>query len=144
MTRGTQLPRGFRAVGFFLLFGCVMASLAGTTLLWPGTPLDRIWALNVRAYNQLAPRGRVVGLLFFLLGIALFAAGTAWFRRRRWGWRLAVAIITTQVLGDMVNAFMGDVVRGAVGFIVASALLVYLLRQKVRDAFGSGNAPSVC
>jgi hypothetical protein len=104
--------------------------------------LDRIWALNVRAYNQLAPRGGAVGLLFFLLGIALFAAGTGWFRRRRWGWRLAVAIVATQVLGDMVNVFIGDVIRGAVGFIVASALFVYLLRQKVRDAFGSGKAPS--
>ncbi|MGA2611116.1 MAG: hypothetical protein ABSH01_27035 [Terriglobia bacterium] len=143
MTRGTQLPRGFKAVGVFLFFGFVMASLAGTTLLWRGTPLDRMWALNLRAYNQLAPRGRVVGVLFLLLGSALFAAGTGWFRCRLWGWRLAVAIIATQVLGDVVSAFMGDLVRGAAGFIVAGALLVYLLRQDVRTAFGSGNAPSV-
>lgn len=143
MTRGTQLPWGFKIVGGFPFFGFVMASLAGTTLLWPGTPLDRMWALNPRAYNQLAPHGRVVGLLFLLLGAALFVAGTGWFRRRRWGWRLAVAIITTQVLGDLVNAFRGDFVRGVFGFIVAGALLVYLLRQDVRSAFGSGNAPSV-
>jgi hypothetical protein len=102
-----------------------------------------MWALNLRAYNQLAPRGRVVGVLFLLLGSALFAAGTGWFRCRLWGWRLAVAIIATQVLGDVVSAFMGDLVRGAAGFIVAGALLVYLLRQDVRTAFGSGNAPSV-
>ena len=137
------MPRGFKAVGVFLFFGFVMASLAGTTLLWRGTPLDRMWALNLRAYNQLAPRGRVVGVLFLLLGSALFAAGTGWFRCRLWGWRLAVAIIATQVLGDVVSAFMGDLVRGAAGFIVAGALLVYLLRQDVRTAFGSGNAPSV-
>lgn len=143
MTRGTQLPRGFEAVGVFLFFGFVMASFAGTTLLWRGTPLDRMWVLNLRAYNQLAPRGRVVGVLFLLLGSVLFAAGTDWFRRRLWGWRLAVAIIATQVLGDVVSAFMGDLLRGAAGFIVAGALLVYLLRQDVRTAFGSGNAPSV-
>jgi hypothetical protein len=140
MTQRTQMPRGFKAVGVFLFFGFVMASLAGTTLFWRGTPLDRMWAFNLRAYNQLEPRGRVVGLLFLLLGIALFAAGTGWFMRRRWGWRLAVAIITTQILGDLVNAFMGDVVRGAVGFIVAGALLVYLLRQDVRTAAGMRQA----
>jgi hypothetical protein len=143
MTRAAQLPPGFKAVGVFLFFGFVMACLAGTTLFWRGTPLDRMWALNLRAYNQLAPHGRVVGILFLLLDFALFAAGTGWFRRRRWGWRLAVAIFTTQVLGDLVNAFMGDFVRGAVGFTVAGALLVFLLRQDVRSAFGSGNAPSL-
>jgi hypothetical protein len=112
-------------------------------LLWRGTPLDRMWVLNLRAYNQLAPHGRLVGLLFLLLGVALLAAGTGWFRRRRWGWGLAVAITTIQVLGDLVNAFTGDSLRGAVGFIVAGALLVYLLRQDVRTVFGSGNAPSL-
>ncbi|PYU44068.1 MAG: hypothetical protein DMG53_17120 [Acidobacteria bacterium] len=60
-----------------------------------------------------------------------------------WGWRLAVAIIATQVLGDLVNAFMGDLLRGSVGFVIAGALLVYLLRPQVRGAFASGNAPSV-
>ncbi len=70
-------------------------------------------------------------------------AGTAWFKRRVWGWRLAVAIIATQAFGDLVNAFMGDLVRGGVGFVIAGALLVYLLRPQVRCAFASGNAPSV-
>jgi len=37
----------------FLFFGSVMASLAGTTLLWKGTVLDRIWLLNSAAYKQL-------------------------------------------------------------------------------------------
>jgi hypothetical protein len=144
MTRGTQLPRGFRAVGVFLFFGFVMASFAGITLLWQGTSLDRMWALNQRAYNELSPRGRAIGIPFLVLGIALFAAGTGWFRRRLWGWRLAVAIIATQVLGDLVNALMGDFVQGAVGFIIAGALLIYLLHQDVRTAFRSGNAPRTC
>src|SRR5271167_216075 len=36
--------RGFTAIGMFLFFGAVMASLAATTLLWQGTALDRVWA----------------------------------------------------------------------------------------------------
>jgi hypothetical protein len=66
-----------------------------------------------------------------------------WFKHRLWGWRLAVGIIAVQVLGDLVNAFMGDLVGGGVGFIIAGALLVYLLRPEVKAAFASGNAPSV-
>ena len=38
--------RGMTAIGVFLLFGATMACLAGTTLVRPGTVLDRMWALN--------------------------------------------------------------------------------------------------
>ncbi len=36
---------GLTAMGIFLFFGAVMATLAATTLLWRGTALGRIWAL---------------------------------------------------------------------------------------------------
>src|SRR6202044_4112464 len=107
---GPRAP-GFTAIGIFLCFGAIMASLAATTLLWRGTPLDRLWDLNPRAYNQLAPSGGAVGILFLLLGAALAATGFGWFRRRLWGWGLAVVIIATQVLGDVVNCIRGDFLR---------------------------------
>lgn len=99
---GSKTP-GFTAIGVFLLFGAVMAGLAATTLLWRGTILDRVWALNPTAYKQLAPLGSMVGIFFLALGAALVAAGIGWFRHRLWGWRLAIAIIATQVLGDVFN-----------------------------------------
>jgi hypothetical protein len=79
---------GIAAIGVFLFFGATMASLAALTLLWRGTPLDRIWGLNPTAYNQLAPLADTVAMLFALLGVALAAAVIGWFRRRLWGWRL--------------------------------------------------------
>ena len=131
------------AVGIFLFFGAIMASFAGTTLVWPGTTLDRLWTFNPRAYKEVAPHGKAVGIPFLLLGVTLAVAGMGWCKRCLWGWRLAVGIIAVQVLGDLVNAFMGDLVGGSVGFIIAGALLVYLLRPEVKAAFASGNAPSV-
>jgi hypothetical protein len=130
-----QKPPGFAAIGIFLFFGAIMASFAATTLLWRGTALDRLWSLNPRAYKQLAPLGGTVGVLFLLLGAALAAAGIGWFRRRLWGWRLAVAIIATQVLGDIVNCFRGDLVRGGSGILIAGALLLFLLQPKIRATF---------
>jgi hypothetical protein len=53
-----------------------MASLAGITLAWHGTALDRIWTLNPRAYNEFAPLGERIGLLFLSLAAALAIAGT--------------------------------------------------------------------
>ena len=112
-----------------------MALLAGTTLIWRGTFLDHMWVLNAPAYKQLAPFGRTVAVPFLMLSAALAAAGVGWFERRLWGWRLAVVIIATQVFGDLVSIFMGHFVRGAAGVIIASALLLYLLRPEVRGAF---------
>jgi hypothetical protein len=128
-------PSGFTAIGIFLFFGAVMASLAAATLLWRGTALDRVWVFNPTAYKQLAPLGRVVGILFFVLSVALIAAGIGWFRRRLWGWRLAVVIISTQVLGDVVNCVRGDWLRGGTGVIIAGALLLFLLQPRTRTTF---------
>jgi hypothetical protein len=137
----TQSPKGIIAVGIFLFFGAMMASLAGTTLVWRDTILDRVWAINAPAYARLAPLGKIVGIPFLMLGVFLAVACMGWFKRRVWG--LALAIIAIQVLGDLVNVFRGDVVRGGVGFVIAGALLVYLLRPEVRAAFVSANAPSL-
>ena len=128
-------PSGFAAVGIFLFFGATMASLAAITLLWRGTSLDRIWRLNPGAYRQLAPLGRSVGGLFLLLGLALAAAGSGWFRRRLWGWRLAIAIVAIQIVGDIINCIRGDWLRGGIGVVIAGALLLFLLRSTVRKAF---------
>ncbi len=131
---GPKTPR-LTAIGVFLFFGAIMASLAAITLLWRGTALDRIWALNPTAYKQLAPLGGTIGVLFLLLGAALTTAGVGWFRHRLWGWRLAVAIITIQVLGDVVNCVRGDWLRGGTGVFIAGALLLFLLQPRIRTTF---------
>jgi hypothetical protein len=129
MALHTKSPKGIIAVGIFLFFAAIMASLAGTMLVWRGTTLDRLWLINPRAYRELAPHGKAVGIPFLLLGIGLVVAGTGWFKRRLWGWRLAVGIIAVQVLGDLV--------RGGIGFMIAGALLIYLLRPEVKGAFAN-------
>src|SRR6266481_4931759 len=136
-----EMPRGITAVGVFLFFGATIASLAGATLAWPGTSLDRTWVLNPTAHRQLATLGKPAGILFLLLSATLAVAATGWFQRRLWRWRLAVAVITTQVLGDLVNFFRGDWLRGGVGFSIAAALLFYLLRPAVRAVFHGAALP---
>ena len=54
-----------------------MAALsAGTTLVLPGTILDRAWRLNPVAYAQLAPLGMPVGVVFLFLAVVLVVAAT--------------------------------------------------------------------
>lgn len=102
-----------------------------------GTALDRMWALNPRAYDELAPLGKTAGLLFLSLAAVLALAAIGWLKRRRWGWQLAVAIIGTQVLGNFMNILSGRLLEGVLGATLAGALLLYILRTRVRVAFAA-------
>jgi hypothetical protein len=128
-------PVGYTAIGVFLLFGATMATYASVTLAWPGTFLDRGWMLNPVAHQQLATLGRVLAFPFLFLAFALFLAGLGWFRRRRWGWTLAVVIISINMLGDLFNGLRGEWVKGGVGVVIAGLLLTYITRRQVRDYF---------
>jgi hypothetical protein len=77
---------------------------------------------------------------FLLLGVSLAVAAIGWFKHRLWGWGLAVVVIATQVLGDVVNVFSGHVTEGAVGVAIAGALLFYLLTADVKAVFANGKA----
>jgi len=116
-----------------VLWGC-HGLACGNNFDLAGHPLGS-WVLNAPVYRQLAPLGKTVGVPFLVLSAALVAAGVAWFGHRLWGWRLAVVIIATQVLGDLITIFWGHFVRGATGVAIASALLFYLLRPRVRGTF---------
>lgn len=112
-----------------------MAGAAGISLARRGTVLERMWALNPRAFQELAPLGPIVGLLFLFLAAALLIAGIGWLKSRKWGWLLAVAIIGSQVMGNAVQILLGHVVEGIVGVAIAGALLFYITRKPMRRIF---------
>lgn len=118
-----------------------MAMLAGVTLIFPGTALDRVWVLNPSGHAGLAALGRPIGLLFPVLSFALLAAGIGWLKRRLWGWTLAVLLIGGNVLGDSIRVASGAWLQGIVGVLIAGALLSYLVTPRVRQTFLKNTAP---
>ena len=52
--------------------------------------------------------------------------------RRRWVWTPHITIDITQILGGLVNLFLGRVVEGMIGIVAAGALLLHLSRADVR------------
>ncbi|MGH9499705.1 MAG: hypothetical protein ACRD3L_11260 [Terriglobales bacterium] len=128
-------PRGWLAIGIFLLWGAAMATFAAVTLIFPGTFLDRAWVLNPKGHAGLTAIGRWAGFLFPLLAMALTAAGIGWLNRRRWGWTLAVLLIATNALGDLTRLLSGAWLEGGVGVLLAGALLIYMTRPRMRNYF---------
>jgi len=132
---GDRRPRGWLAIGIFLLWGAAMATLAGITLIWPGTFLDHAWALNPAGHAGLTALGRWVGFVFPVLGLALASAGIGWLKQRLWGWMLAVLLIGGNALGDAIRMVSGAWLEGAAGLLIAGALLLYLISARMRRSF---------
>ncbi len=128
----------FIAIGVFFYFAMTMALYAAVTLLYPGTVLDGLWSLNPDAHRQLLKVRTLAGIGFVILALVAAVAGMGWLRRRLWGWRLAVLGIAAQVFGDCVNLVRGDLLRGGSGLLIGTALLAYLLTEKVRKNFSPG------
>ena len=131
---------GITAVGIFLFFGAVMAGYAGTTLIWRGTVLDKLWALNMPAYERLAPFGAIAGPVFLA---AQRGSGVCWggmVQTPPVGMEIGHLVILVQALGDLINLLRGDFIRGGIGLAIAGLLLFYLLRPKVRVLFEQSGA----
>jgi hypothetical protein len=128
-------PPGLIAFGVLFYFAASMAVLAAFLLFWPGTPLDKLWAINPRAHTDLSSLGKWVSIEFLLLAVFAVYTAVLWFRRRRLAWRLAVLTMSVEVLGNLINIFRGDLLRGIAGIAIAALLLAYLLNSKVKAAF---------
>ena len=64
------------------------------------------------------------------------AAAIGLWRGLRWGYWLAVGLILTNLLGNVINVVLGTEPRAIVGVPIAAALLAYLIvSKKVRDFF---------
>ena len=48
-----------------------------------------------------------------------------------------MAIIATQVLGDIINLVRGDRLHGGIGVVIAGALLLYILTPRLRAEFSN-------
>lgn len=129
-----QAPTGLTAFGVFLCFAASMALLAAFLLAFPGTSLDRLWALNPRAHRQLGSLGPWIAGAFLFLAALLAYTAAHWFRRRVLGWRLAVVIIAAQWFSDAASTLRGDF-RSIAGLVIASLLLFFLLSHRVKSAF---------
>ena len=56
-------------------------------------------------------------------------------RRKRWGLNLAMLIFTANAAGDAVRGFMGDMLEGAIGVVVAGLILYALSCPQIRSVF---------
>src|SRR5438034_170 len=95
-----QKPLGVLAISVILLVSTAIALITGVSLAFPGTFLDRIWALNRGAYIEFVTLGRPVGISLMILGLICAVAAAGLLKRRKLAWWLAVGLFVINVDGD--------------------------------------------
>jgi hypothetical protein len=128
---------GLSVVTAFLAFATLTAAFVGILLLFPGSLLESVWRLNPDARFAFQKMGRLSSLLLFLVGAVAGRAAVGIYRRRQWGWWLAVLLFSANAIGDAISLFvMGRIVQGASGVVISGLFLWYLMQSSVRRQFG--------
>jgi hypothetical protein len=134
MTRNGR-PWGITALALFFVFGSAMSGLAFFMLLFPGSLLDPLWRLNPHAREGFATKGWWSLLLMSAVCLSCAGAALGLWRTSRWGYWLALTILSVNLLGDTINALTVDR-RTLIGVPIAGILIAYLLAK--RSTFNRG------
>jgi hypothetical protein len=129
------LPAGVIALSGFFVFGATMSFLTCIALLFSGSRLEPMWRLNPQAHEAFLQMGSwAIGLMAVVcLACALSARGL-WIRAR-WGHRLALGVLTVNLIGDVMNAIVRGDLRTLIGLPIGGALIAYLLSARVKSLF---------
>ncbi len=119
----------------FFAFGTVASALAAFALLFPGSFLEPVWQLNPRGHEGFLRLGPLVWLILLPVSLACLVSAFGLYSGRRWGWRLAVALLLINLAGDLLNFGLGIEPRAIVGVPIVGLLLWYLRSSRVQLFF---------
>ena len=128
-------PVGLTILAAFFAFGSLMALLASLGLLLPGGVLEPMWRLNPQAQVSLTALHSWGVVLMLTVGIACALAAIGLWTRAMWGHHLAVGILAVNLVGDGLNVIVRGDLRALIGLPIGGAIIVYLLRSRLREQF---------
>jgi hypothetical protein len=135
-------PRVVTALSLFFVFGTLMSGLAGMMLMFPGGVLEPLWRLNTRSHQGLAAMGAWAVILMAMVCGACATAALGLLKCARWGYLTALVILSINLVGDTLNAWIAHDWRTLIGLPIGGAMIAYLVMK--RSVFGDrgGSAPT--
>src|SRR5712671_6972126 len=113
----------------FFAFGATMCALTIVLLLMPGTSLDSVWRLNPDAHAAFQSAGKWSLVLMITVAVGCAGAAIGLWQRAFWGVRLALIILSLNLIGDLLNALIRHDYRALIGLPIGAALIFYLTRH---------------
>jgi hypothetical protein len=128
-----QTLRRHRWFAAFFAFGATMCALTSGLLLFPGTALDSLWRLNPDAHLAFQSIGSWSIVLMVTVGTACFLAAIGLWQGALWGTRLALIILSVNIIGDLINALFRHDYRALIGLPIGAVMIFYLVRSKTQS-----------
>ena len=118
----------------FFAFGATMCTLTLVLLVFPGTALDSLWRLNPDAHLAFQSLGKTAALIMLIVGTGCAFAAIGLWRGVLWGVRLALIILSINIIGDLFNALVRHDYRALIGLPIGGTMIFYLARYRKADS----------
>ena len=124
-----RLPVGIVLLVVFFAAGALICALIMLALAFPGGVFEWVWTLRPDARQGFDEFGQWSIALMATVGASCGLAAFGLARRAEWGRRIAIGVLTVNLIGDMFNVvFRGDL-RTLIGVPIAGLMLWYLTRS---------------
>ncbi len=130
MNRTGRRPVGILLLILFFAAGALICSVVAFALAFPGGFLEPIWRLRPEAKIEFQKLGHWSVLLMATVGLACGLASLGLARQTEWGRRLAVGILTVNLIGDSLNAFLLNDLRTLIGLPIGGLMIWYLAGKR--------------
>src|SRR5690349_24198704 len=98
-----RAPYGIRCLVAFAFAAAGISAASAVSLFWPGGPLEPMWRINPRAQQEFVALGIWSPILLGVLSLVSLGAAIGLSRRTRAGYRLTVAGLILNLVGDVLN-----------------------------------------
>lgn len=100
-------------------------------LAFPGGFLESIWRLKPEARIQFQEVGRAASIaLMAVVGAACGLAAFGLAKNAEWGRRLAIGVLTVNLIGDSLNALLRQDPKTLIGLPISGLMIWYLARKR--------------
>src|SRR5262245_57049283 len=101
-----SLALGLKLLAAFFSVVAVICLLTIVMLLFAGSSLYVLWRLNPDAELAFQTLGKLSIVLMAIVGMACAFTATGLARGARWGIHLALIVLSANLVGDSLNAFL--------------------------------------
>jgi hypothetical protein len=114
----------------FFAAGALICFVTMLALAFPGGLLEPIWQLKPQARVQFQQIGNWSIALMLLVGTACGLAAIGLAKNAEWGRRLAIGILTVNLVGDTLNAILRHDPITLIGLPIGGLMIWYLISRR--------------